>query len=181
MKIAAIPLAAAAVLMLLGSHALSPVPVAHVGAVYGRVVRGAVITQGFGCTTFELEPVAPWCSTGHFHSGIDLAAPFGTAVFADADGVAGVISSASGYGLHLILRHDVHTLTLYGHLSAVAVSDGEWVTAGRQVASIGSSGMSTGPHLHFEVRQDERPVDPTTWLGGAGGAAAKGGGADTRS
>jgi murein DD-endopeptidase MepM/ murein hydrolase activator NlpD len=173
MRVLAVVAAAASGLLLLGSRGLTaPVAVAHAGAVSAGVVQGAVVTQGFGCTPFALEPAAPWCGTGHFHSGIDLAAPLGTPVFADADGVATVIAGATGYGLHVILRHDLRTVTLYGHLSSVAVAEGDWLVAGQQVGSIGSTGMSTGPHLHFEVRVDGRPVDPAAWLA----AGPRGGG-----
>jgi murein DD-endopeptidase MepM/ murein hydrolase activator NlpD len=131
---------------------------------YAAVVPGAVVSQPFGCTPYALEPVAAWCPTGHFHSGIDLAAPLGTAVYAAAGGFAVIVRSETGYGLHVLLKHDGTFTTLYGHLSAVSVGDGAWVAGGGRLGSVGSTGMSTGPHVHLELRRDGRPVDPGVWL-----------------
>jgi len=123
-----------------------------------------VLTQPYGCTPFLLEPVAPWCATGHFHSGIDMAAPDGTAVLAAAGGVAHVALDPAGYGLFVVLGDGEGAATLYGHLSVADVADGARVAAGEEIGQVGSSGLSTGPHLHFEVRRDGRPVDPVPLL-----------------
>ena len=123
-----------------------------------------VLTQPYGCTTFELEPVASWCPTGHFHSGLDLAVPAGTPVHAAAAGLARVVESPWGYGLYVVIDHDGGIATLYAHLDWTPLSDGEAVRAGDELGLVGSSGLSTGPHLHFEVRRNGRPVDPTPWL-----------------
>ncbi len=126
---------------------------------------GAVETQAFGCTTFELEPVDASCPSGHFHSGLDLAGVLaGTPVLAAWSGVAHVVNSSEGYGLHVLLEHSPRLFTLYAHLSSASVADGALVPAGAEVGRVGSSGFSTGPHLHFEVRRDGRPVDPRTLL-----------------
>ncbi len=120
--------------------------------------------QRYGCTSFALEPAAPWCPGGHFHAGIDMAAPAGTAIRAAAAGRALVAWSPGGYGLHLVVVHGGGIATLYGHLESTAVSEGELVEAGQQIGRVGSTGLSTGPHLHFEVRRGGRPVDPTPLL-----------------
>jgi murein DD-endopeptidase MepM/ murein hydrolase activator NlpD len=127
-----------------------------------------VETQPYGCTSFSLEPAAPWCPSGHFHSGIDMAAPAGTTVHAAASGRARVAWSPGGYGLHVVVDHGGGIATLYAHLESTALLDGDAVEPGREVGHVGSTGLSTGPHLHFEVRRDGRPVDPTPWLPAGG-------------
>lgn len=122
------------------------------------------VTQPYGCTWLVLEPAAPLCPGGHFHTGLDLAAPSGTPVRAAAAGVVRVAESPVGYGLHVVVHHGFGLVTLYGHLAAVTVHSGESVDAGSVVGDVGSSGTSTGPHLHFEVCRDGRAVDPTPWL-----------------
>jgi murein DD-endopeptidase MepM/ murein hydrolase activator NlpD len=128
-----------------------------------EIVPGAVESQPFGCTSLELEPVEPACPGGHFHSGIDLAAPAGTPVLAPSAGVARV-GDGGPCGIHVVIRHGGGIETLYCHLSKAAVADGQRVGAGQVIGSIGASGLTTGPHLHFEVHSDGRPVDPATWL-----------------
>jgi murein DD-endopeptidase MepM/ murein hydrolase activator NlpD len=127
-------------------------------------LRAWVLTQPYGCTTLELEPVADWCPTGHFHSGVDLAAPAGTPVHAAAAGVARVAESPDGYGLYVVIDHGGGVATLYGHLDWTPLSNREGVRGGDELGLVGSSGLSTGPHLHFELRRNGRPVDPTPWL-----------------
>jgi murein DD-endopeptidase MepM/ murein hydrolase activator NlpD len=126
-----------------------------------RPVDGAVVTQGFGCTPYSFEPVDHSCPSGHVHTGIDLAVPLGTPVRAALDGVAHVIVSTTGYGLHVILDHGDGLTTLYAHLESVGVHDGDDVLADDVVGLAGSTGNSTGPHLHFEVRRDGVAEDPT--------------------
>lgn len=148
---------------LLAMGAPSPTPGTVAPVRLGLPVTGAVLTQGFGCTELELEPVAPWCAGGHFHGGLDLAAPLGTEVRAAAAGRARV-SYEGGYGLHVTLDHGGSVVTLYGHLEQVLVANGQLVAAGARIGLVGSTGVSTGPHLHFEVRRQGRPVDPTPLL-----------------
>jgi murein DD-endopeptidase MepM/ murein hydrolase activator NlpD len=130
----------------------------------GEVVPGAVVSQPFGCTTLELEPIDYSCAGGHFHSGLDLAAPSGTPVLAPAAGIAVAVGEAGSCGIHVLLDHGPGLVTLYCHLSEAAVRAGEPVLAGAQIGSVGTSGLSTGPHLHFEVHLGGRPVDPAAWL-----------------
>jgi len=126
-----------------------------------RPVDAATVTQAFGCTPYAMEPVDRSCASGHFHSGIDLAAPLGTPVHATIGGDVRVIVSATGYGLHVIVNDGDGLETLYGHLESVAVHDGDCVDPGDLIGMVGSTGNSTGPHLHFEVRRDGIPEDPT--------------------
>jgi len=127
-------------------------------AAAARPMSTWVVTQEFGCTGVAIEPPAPGCA--HFHSGIDLAAPAGTAVAAVLAGVAWVVRSAGGLGLHVVVRHPGGVSTYYGHLALVDVFDGEAVEAGTVLGIEGSSGNSTGPHLHFEVQRDGVPLPP---------------------
>lgn len=135
-------------------------PVSPPGAQMTRPVAGAVISQLYGCTTFSAEPVDAACPGGHFHSGVDLAAANGTPVLAALPGTAHVVRSALGYGLHVILDHGGGLSTLYGHLSSVLVAEGDTAVAGDRIGDVGSTGNSTGPHLHFEVRRNGVPENP---------------------
>jgi murein DD-endopeptidase MepM/ murein hydrolase activator NlpD len=128
-----------------------------------EIVPGAVESQPFGCTSFEFEPIEPACPGGHFHSGIDLAAPAGTPVLAPGGGVARV-GEGGACGIHVVLNHGGGIETLYCHLAGATVADGQQVGAGQRIGSVGSTGFSTGPHLHFEVHRDGRAEDPATWL-----------------
>lgn len=125
-----------------------------------KPVHGAWISQGFGCTSFSAEPVDSACPGGHWHSGVDLAVAEGTPVYATLAGVAYVTVSFWGFGLHIVLDHGGGLTSLYGHLSAVSAIAGQYVQAGEVIGAVGSTGNSTGPHLHFEIRRDGVPEDP---------------------
>lgn len=123
----------------------------------------AQISQPFGPTTFWFEP--PYAGYPHFHTGIDLVEPFGSPVYAADDGVVALVgSSTSGYGNYVVLAHAGGLDTLYGHLSTALVKPGQIVSQGTAVGLEGSTGNSTGPHLHFELRINQKPVDPTPYL-----------------
>ena len=130
------------------------------GAAFVKPVHRAGISQGFGCTGVSIEPSDPSCPGGHWHSGIDLAVAWGTAVYAAAPGVARVILSARGFGLHVVIDHGGGLASLYGHLSSVAVDNGAPVVAGQLIGAVGTTGNSTGPHLHFEIDRNGVPEDP---------------------
>ena len=126
-------------------------------------MSGGVITQPFGPTTFALEP--PLGQYAHFHTGIDVAAPLGTTVNAAAGGLVVVVARTGvGYGNYVIIAHGGGVLTLYGHLLEADAYPGEIVTQGEPIGKEGSSGFSTGPHLHFEVRIGGQVVDPMRFL-----------------
>ncbi|MDQ6637752.1 MAG: M23 family metallopeptidase [Candidatus Dormibacteraeota bacterium] len=171
-KFALIGMAIAAVVSILGAAPRQHTSPVAAGAPSGPApahlllpVHGAVVTQPFGCTEFTLEPFTFACPSRHIHTGLDLAAAIGTPIYAAADGRVQVINSGGGgYGLHVQLTHAGGLLTLYGHLSSTEVTDGQLVTAGSEIGLMGSTGMSTGSHLHFEVRRDGRPVDPVPFL-----------------
>ena len=130
------------------------------GGAFVKPVTGASISQGFGCTSVSIEPADTACPSGHWHSGIDLAAPTGTPVVATAAGIAHVIESAIGFGLHVVIDHGGGLQSLYGHLSAVDVVDGQVVSAGQLIGAVGSTGNSTGSHLHFEIDRNGIAEDP---------------------
>jgi len=101
---------------------------------------------------------------GAFHSGIDIEAPYGTPVRAAADGEATGAQMGAGYGRQVVLDHGHDLLTVYGHLSAIAVVPGQHVTRGQVIGYVGQSGRATGPHLHYEVRVHNVPVNPHKYL-----------------
>ena len=127
------------------------------------VVPGAVVAQGFGCTSLALEPFDPYCPSRHFHSGVDLAAAAGTRVHAAAAGHAVAGYDEGGCGLYVLVRVDAHVRMLYCHLRRSTVTPGT-VEPGAVIGEVGSSGLTTGPHLHFEVQVDGRAVDPARFL-----------------
>ena len=106
----------------------------------------------------------PFNGEGKFHSGIDIEAPYGTPVRASADGEATGISEGAGYGRQVVLSHGHDLLTVYGHLSAIAVLPGQHVVRGQVIGYVGQSGHATGPHLHYEVRVHNVPVNPHKYL-----------------
>jgi lipoprotein NlpD len=101
---------------------------------------------------------------GQRHDGIDLSAPEGTLVRAAASGEVIYTGTQEGYGTIVMLRHTGSLITLYAHNSALLVKHGERVEAGSPIAKVGMSGRTTGPHLHFEVREATRPRNPLPYL-----------------
>jgi murein DD-endopeptidase MepM/ murein hydrolase activator NlpD len=101
---------------------------------------------------------------GRLHAGIDIAAPAGTPVVASASGRVAYAGSMSGYGLLVIVQHAGGIATAYAHNSALAVSVGQSVGQGQQIASVGCTGHCYGDHVHFEVRVNGSPVDPMGYL-----------------
>lgn len=117
-------------------------------------LAGTSVSSGFG------PRVHPIFSEVRMHTGLDLNATAGTPIFAVADGRVVVAGEEGGYGLAVAIDHGNGIATLYAHQSAFAVSVGDEVVAGDVIGFIGSTGFSTGPHLHFELRLDGNPVDP---------------------
>ena len=101
---------------------------------------------------------------GAFHSGLDIDAPWGTPVRAAADGNVSDASMGAGYGREVVLNHGHGVETVYGHLSSVAVVPGQHVARGQVIGYVGQSGRATGPHLHYEVRVHNVPVNPHKYL-----------------
>jgi murein DD-endopeptidase MepM/ murein hydrolase activator NlpD len=123
----------------------------------------AQISQPFGPSALPLEPA--YGGYPHFHTGIDLVEPFASPIYAADDGVVALVGvSSSGYGNYVVIAHSGGLDTLYGHLSAALVKVGQPVTQGQPIGLEGSTGNSTGPHLHFELRINQKPVNPTPYL-----------------
>lgn len=126
------------------------------------------ISQGFGCSTFYLEIYDPQCPYPHrIHTGVDIAGPYGTQIVAADTGVVYLYPGSIGYGNMLLMIHGNGYSTVYGHLAGYApgLRSGMIVARGTTVAFEGSTGWSTGPHLHFEVRVYNVYKDPCIWLG----------------
>jgi murein DD-endopeptidase MepM/ murein hydrolase activator NlpD len=132
------------------------------------------VAQPFGPTTLSIEPpaVEQGVSYPHFHTGLDIAAPLDSPIHAAADGtvlLAGTDTDDQGhlvgYGLYVVIVHPQGFVTLYGHLSSLSVHAGDAVRQGQIIGFEGSTGNSTGPHLHFEVRAAGNAVDPAPYVG----------------
>ncbi|WP_426016126.1 M23 family metallopeptidase [Brevundimonas sp. DWR2-3-1b1] len=119
-------------------------------------VRGYAINSPFGLRKLAIEAKA------RAHKGVDIAAPKGTTVFTASEGeVVRTGYDPEGYGNFIEVRHPNGMSTLYGHLSRIDVANGDAVTMGQRIGLVGSTGYSTGPHLHFEVRRNGAQVNPT--------------------
>ncbi len=118
----------------------------------------ATLTSDFGMRTH------PVLGGRRNHKGIDLAQPSGTPVYATADGVVGRAEWFSSYGNYIQIEHGGEMQTRYAHLSGYAVAAGEFVHKGQLIGFVGSTGRSTGPHLHYEVRVAGEAVDPTPYM-----------------
>ena len=134
---------------------------------------GGVVTQGFGPSRVAIEPAVSVAGITypHFHTGIDIANAFGTPVQAAADGVVALAGSETdefghlvGYGNYVVIAHGGNMITLYGHLEKLLVNPGQAVHAGDPIGLEGSSGNSTGPHVHFELRIGGIATDPRAYI-----------------
>ena len=116
------------------------------------------VTGSFG------ERIDPFNGEGAFHSGIDISASYGQAVIAPADGMIAFADFMGGYGRAIVVDHGHGVTTRYGHLANFAVTPGQYVHRGDTIGYVGLSGRSTGPHLHYEVRINDTPVNPHKYL-----------------
>jgi murein DD-endopeptidase MepM/ murein hydrolase activator NlpD len=116
------------------------------------------VTGSFG------ERIDPFNGEGAFHSGVDIGSNYGAQIIAPADGVVTLTETMGGYGKAIIIDHGNGISTRYGHLSGYAVSAGQHVHRGDLIGYVGESGRSTGPHLHYEVRINNTPVNPYKYL-----------------
>ncbi len=128
----------------------------------------AILTSPFGYR------VDPFLGKLALHSGVDLLQAYGSAIHATAAGRVVHAGPMGGYGAMVEIDHGNGLSTRYGHMSEIAVKEGQEVAEGAILGSLGSTGRSTGPHLHYEVRVDGEPVDPERFLrAGAGLTAAE--------
>ena len=117
------------------------------------------LTDGFG---LRRDPFGDGPS--EFHAGQDIASPRGTPVVATGSGTVSFSGVQNGYGRLVVVDHGKGLTTRYGHLSQVDVADGQWLARGERLGRVGSTGRSTGPHLHYEVRIGESAVSPRRYL-----------------
>jgi len=127
---------------------------------------GLTMTSNFG---MRVHPVLGGLRA---HKGIDLSAPVGTPIHATADGVVGKAAWFGGYGLYVQLEHGNDLETRYGHMSRLNVAEGQHIHKGDIVGYVGTTGRSTGPHLHYEVRVSGVAVNPVPYMQSGGGSLA---------
>lgn len=156
------------------SGSLSANPTMAVSVPSRMPVDGVTLTSGYGMRNH------PILRTRRAHKGVDLAGPTGTPVYATADGLVARAERFGSYGKYIQIEHGGKLQTRYAHLSGYAVRGGQRVRKGQLIGFIGSTGRSTGPHLHYEVRVAGEAVDPRPYMvttlavsqqgGGKGGA-----------
>ena len=125
---------------------------------YIKPISGGRQSSGFGRRN------APKRGASTYHKGIDWATPTGTAVFASCGGTVAKAGWGSGYGYVVYINHPDGRQTRYGHLSKILVSAGQTVSQGQKIALSGNTGVSTGPHLHFEILIGGSQVNPLNYL-----------------
>lgn len=116
------------------------------------------VTSSFG------EREDPLNGEGAFHAGVDISAAFGEPIHATGDGIVETAAMGNGYGREVVINHGHGVKTVYGHMSGFAVTAGDQVRRGQVIGYIGMSGRSTGPHVHYEVRIQNVPVNPHQYL-----------------
>ena len=178
-------LCAAAVATALGAMAFAPAPASEGPIPYESVAAPeapplTAVAEPAGPVTRKIafiQPVKGYSINSRFgmrtlngrtraHQGVDIAAPRGTGVYSAAEGeVLRTGYDAGGYGRFIEIRHPNGMSTLYGHLSRVDVASGDRIEGDERIGLVGSTGRSTGPHLHFEVRRGDRQIDPVRVMG----------------
>lgn len=137
---------------------LSTVRLAMERAPVHRPIATSRVSSGYGLRS------DPFTGQKAFHSGIDFPAPTGTPVISAASGVVSFVGWKDGYGRVVEITHTSGLVSRYPHLSEALVAEGDEVEADTNIALVGSTGRSTGPHLHFELRQGDRAIDPAPFL-----------------
>jgi murein DD-endopeptidase MepM/ murein hydrolase activator NlpD len=132
--------------------------IAAISVPAGMPLHDATMTSDFGMRTH------PVLGGRRNHKGVDLAQPTGTPVYATADGIVSRAEPFSSYGNYIQIEHGGELQTRFGHLSGFAVAAGEQVHKGQLIGYVGSTGRSTGPHLHYEVRVAGEAVDPRPYM-----------------
>jgi len=148
-----------------GTHgAPSPTVVPGAPTATASAIRATVADPAAHLTSpFGLR-VDPLSGALKEHDGIDIAAQAGSPILAAGDGIVVAAGSRGGYGQAVEIKHGSGLTTLYGHASQVLVHPGDHVAKGQPIATVGQTGRATGPHLHFEVREGGRPLNPTRAL-----------------
>ncbi|MCH5225189.1 MAG: M23 family metallopeptidase [Muribaculaceae bacterium] len=130
---------------------------AHIPSVLPINIADYTMSSGYG---YRVDPIY---GASKFHEGLDFAAAKGTDVFATGDGIVTLASREAGYGNCIDIDHGYNYLTRYAHLSEILVKPGESVKRGQLIGKVGSTGKSTGPHLHYEVRFKDIPQNPVNY------------------
>ena len=130
---------------------------AHIPSVIPINIADYTMSSGYG---WRVDPIY---GSSKFHEGLDFAASKGTDVFATGDGKVTVAGREKGYGNVIDIDHGYNYLTRYAHLSEILVRPGEEVKRGQLIGKVGSTGKSTGPHLHYEVRYKDQPQNPVNY------------------
>jgi murein DD-endopeptidase MepM/ murein hydrolase activator NlpD len=133
-------------------------PIARVSIPSGMPVQDATLTSNFGMRNH------PILGGRRNHKGVDLAEPVGTPVYATADGLVSKAAPFSSYGNYIQIEHGGGLQTRFAHLSGFAVATGDQVHKGQLIGYVGTTGRSTGPHLHYEIRVAGEAVDPTPYM-----------------
>ncbi len=120
--------------------------------------KGVKLTSGFG---YRRDP---FNGGREFHAGIDLTPGYGAPVYAAMDGVVTYAGWMGGYGKLVVITSKNGYSTRYGHLSRITVRNGSQVRQGQRIGTVGNTGRSTGPHLHFEIRKNDKPINPTKYI-----------------
>jgi len=128
------------------------------------------ITDGFG------ERLDPFSGEGAFHTGVDVASDYGAPVHATADGIVTIAQNHAGYGRLVVVDHGFGITTWYAHLSSISAVSGTRIKRGEVVGYTGISGRSTGPHVHYEVRMNNAPVNPWRYMKSSTAATSAAGG-----
>lgn len=131
--------------------------IAHIPSVLPINIKDYSMSSGYG---YRRDPVY---GTTKFHEGLDFAATTGTEVYATGDGIVEFADRRGGYGNCIDISHGYNYTTRYGHLSEILVKSGETVHRGDMIGKVGSTGKSTGPHLHYEVRFKDEPQNPVNY------------------
>ena len=121
------------------------------------------VPGGFKSSEFG-NRVDPFTGANSFHEGVDLCAPRGTPVIAPADGVVRFASTRAGYGLTIAIDHGNGITTWFAHVGSIKVSNGQSVKRGQTIATVGTSGRATAPHVHYEVRDGGKALDPVPYM-----------------
>jgi murein DD-endopeptidase MepM/ murein hydrolase activator NlpD len=116
------------------------------------------MASGFG---YRIHPIY---RVARMHTGLDFTAPIGTEIYATGDGVVKSPDGGSGYGLHIVIDHGFGYQTLYAHMSRMAVRPGTKVKRGQIIGYVGNTGVSSGPHLHYEVIKNGQKVNPAYYF-----------------
>ncbi len=129
----------------------------------GTLFKIPILTRYRITSPFGNRP-DPFTGLKSFHTGVDLACPMGTPVIASSSGTVSFVGYSNIFGNYVIIKHSGGYQTLYGHLSKILAAKGQWVSQGTRVGLVGSTGYSTGPHLHFTVFKNGKLVDPMTLI-----------------